>query len=434
MLSMLASVHVRFGSMMLLTAHITAQIPRRKPRYSNIASADDAKPTPQPKKFVAFSVTDSRNIETAYQQLLEDSELGKIRHPCRTSTPSSKALHSRDAPNTSLPVDEGTNSQVSTRVPVNEDYLFDVDIEQRELAPVYWLGPVYEVRRGTWFYQEGSNLKPCEENLASQLEEGYLKATPWLSPISTVVGSSKGRDASSKTPETPETPEATHGSSASATAGDPEESSTSHQQPKSHRLFGTYMNSFVTYQDANTAWLSSDSVLSRMTSTVYERFAGGGYMSGVKLARGWKDLSQAGDSKASDGNSKAMDAKPSSGSMKSTTCLSDDGIQQRSKLKRRSAPPSTATGQADRSFEDGQRQGESRETRLQRQLSSFMEGPDKMVSDKEEEALRNQAEQEIQADYEDQSGETQGREIEHLVLVTHGVGQLMGMRCVPRYG
>jgi hypothetical protein len=30
------------------------------------------------------------------------------------------------------------------RVPVNEDFLFDVDIEKRELAPAYWLGPVYE--------------------------------------------------------------------------------------------------------------------------------------------------------------------------------------------------------------------------------------------------------------------------------------------------
>lgn len=38
-------------------------------------------------------------------------------------------------------------------MPVNEDYLFDVDIEKRELGPVYWEGPVYEVKRGTWFYQ-----------------------------------------------------------------------------------------------------------------------------------------------------------------------------------------------------------------------------------------------------------------------------------------
>lgn len=34
------------------------------------------------------------------------------------------------------------------KVPVHEDYLFDVDIGRRELAPAYWLGPIYEVRRG----------------------------------------------------------------------------------------------------------------------------------------------------------------------------------------------------------------------------------------------------------------------------------------------
>ena len=62
------------------------------------------------------------------------------------------------------------------------DFLFDVDIENRELSPVYWLGPIYEVRRGSWFYQEGSTLKPCDENLAAQLEEGYLQIKPFRYP------------------------------------------------------------------------------------------------------------------------------------------------------------------------------------------------------------------------------------------------------------
>lgn len=91
-------------------------------------------------------------------------------------------------------------ANVAVKVPVNEDFLFDVDIERRELAPVYWNGPVYEgkqayymiptyiptcsnddrvanfvlVRRGSWFFQEGSHLRPCEENLAAQLEEVIL--------------------------------------------------------------------------------------------------------------------------------------------------------------------------------------------------------------------------------------------------------------------
>lgn len=38
----------------------------------------------------------------------------------------------------------GNAKQDAARVPVNEDFLFDVNIEERELAPVYWLGPVYE--------------------------------------------------------------------------------------------------------------------------------------------------------------------------------------------------------------------------------------------------------------------------------------------------
>ena len=39
------------------------------------------------------------------------------------------------------------------KVLVNEDYLFNVDIKHRDLAPVYWDGPVYDVIRGTWFFQ-----------------------------------------------------------------------------------------------------------------------------------------------------------------------------------------------------------------------------------------------------------------------------------------
>ena len=73
------------------------------------------------------------------------------------------------------------------KVPVNEDYLFDVDVENRELAPAYWLGPVYEVRRGIWFYQDGSVQRPCDESLAAQLEEGYLKVTAWRLPSAQTV-------------------------------------------------------------------------------------------------------------------------------------------------------------------------------------------------------------------------------------------------------
>ena len=55
--------------------------------------------------------------------------------------------------NTSTDAQGGSIGSGKVKVPVNEDYLFDVDIERRELGPVYWLGPIYDVKRGTWFYQ-----------------------------------------------------------------------------------------------------------------------------------------------------------------------------------------------------------------------------------------------------------------------------------------
>ena len=45
--------------------------------------------------------------------------------------------------------------------------------------------------------------------------------------------------------------------------------------------------------------------------------------------------------------------------------------------------------------------------------------------------MRRREEQEMVDDYNARLGETQGREIEHLVLVTHGIGQLLGLRFVP---
>jgi hypothetical protein len=157
-------------------------VPKRKPQYlKGKKEKENAKPTPAPKKFNPFSANDSRAIETAYQRLLEEWEDNRgrgaaIRH-MRSNSLRRRTTSNEERPNTSIDAESDGHRQ-SLRVPVNEDFLFDVDIEQRELAPVYWLGPIYDVQRGSWFYQEGSTLRPCEENLAAQLEEGYLKIKP----------------------------------------------------------------------------------------------------------------------------------------------------------------------------------------------------------------------------------------------------------------
>jgi hypothetical protein len=47
----------------------------------------------------------------------------------------------------------------------------------------------------------------------------------------------------------------------------------------------------------------------------------------------------------------------------------------------------------------------------------------------EAEEVRRKNEKEMKHDYNDQ-GELQGRDIDHLILVTHGIGQRLGMRYV----
>ncbi|GJC85305.1 putative phospholipase C20G8.02, mitochondrial [Colletotrichum liriopes] len=402
----------------VLWYHAT-DVPKRKPQFLRDKSkpADDAKPPPQPKKFLPFSKLDSRAIEAAYQRLLEDSEKRRGERSLRNISAGSRRGRTNtdeESTHSSLEASPEGAQTPKTRVPVNEDYLFDVDIENRELAPVYWLGPVYEVRRGTWFYDEGSTLRPCEENLASQLEEGYLKVKPWTYPKPRIRSDPKNKDVKNKDV----TPKASVENLKAAASTTPTTESTkipgpqNQHQPSSHRLFGAWMNSIATYQDASTAWLTSDSMLSWVTSTMYERFSGGGFMSGVKLVRGYSDVAK---------NKK--EKQPSTPTDATAPQLDE---KQQKLLKRRSAPPSSTPSQSNDDLSRNE-DDDDRENSLQRQISSLMEGAERNQEEQEEE-IRKREEKEIENDYNGQLGETQGRDIEHLVLVTHGIGQLLGIR------
>ncbi|EPY50938.1 phospholipase [Schizosaccharomyces cryophilus OY26] len=98
------------------------------------------------KSFKPFSVEDSDRIEAAYQNT------------------------------------EDTDGQSET-IRVNEDYLYAVNVISREVFPIYWDGPVFRILRGTWFYARGDKLYPCEENLAIQVEEGYLNICPYREKV-----------------------------------------------------------------------------------------------------------------------------------------------------------------------------------------------------------------------------------------------------------
>jgi hypothetical protein len=426
------------------------QVPKRKPKLLKEVRSD-SKPLPPPKKFVSFSVNDSRAIEVAYQKLVEEEEDGEVVQSSEAQIPvaSVGATGSREGRSVN---ETGQPEQRSGRVkvPVNEDYLFEVDIERRELAPVYWLGPIYEVRRGSWFYQEGSVLRPCEENLATQLEEGYLKVKPFRYPKFSEKSAS--RPASQKPGDEVKSPALplsrsiadSNDISALKTSADnlraenqpaledaasaaKETAPNVPHEPQTHRLFGTYMNSVTTYQDEIVAWLSSDGIMSRVSSTVYQRFAGGGYLGGVKLVRGYIDPNKA---------NKATETKPESFNTSRISAMeksSNPGLQlderQQRLLKRRSAPPGTGLmldPSGSKLAENTLPESESREDALKRHISSMV--IDSMDPERTEEEMRRREEHEIQHDYSEHEGDDQSRKIDHLILVTHGIGQRLGMR------
>ncbi|KAL9108558.1 MAG: hypothetical protein Q9227_006644 [Pyrenula ochraceoflavens] len=371
--------------------YYAVDVPKRKPlaiEKDEPPQGKDAQKAKQtPKKYVPFSNSDSQSIENAFQTLAERQNSSR----------------------------EDTNTRDdNVKVPVNEDYLYDVSVTKRELEPAYWLGPVYEVRRGSWFYVEGSSLRPAEENLANQLEEGYLKLRPWKLPPSQAIRSSsqpRSRPASmSLAPPGAEPLPKSETATPKLVAHDAKDGKVEPIKPLTYRLFGTYMNSIVTYQDSSTAWLSSDDLMSWMSSTVYQRF---GAVGGTKLIRGYSEL-------------KKPEVKPTEGAQSE--------LSKSESLKRRSAPPGTFTPSS--ASEDASHnvdnkvsaeQEEQTRTTLERQISSIAGGGDTGDSEALAEEARLQEEQEME-EARKIEGEDQGRQIEHLVLVTHGIGQKLGMR------
>ena len=329
--------------------YYAVDIAKRKPFIPEVSPEERAKNPPR--KWVLFSEKDSKAIESAFQQLGREDEFGE--------------------------------KQTSTKIPVNEDYLYDVHIEKRELEPAYWIGPQFDVKRGTWFYQDNT---PCDENLANQLEEGYLKTTPWRKT---------GAPRSASQPRTqPSMSEGSQAPTPAATAETP--------WMDSYRLFGTYMNTTATYFDTHTAYLSADDFMSRMSSTVYGRF---GAQTGTKVVRGYTEPLQAAP-------------KPADTSTKE---------------KRTSKLSSEVSADPDKPSEPEKRSTPPRPSALERQLSSLAglarsqtQTQDQQKQEEEEEA-RAEEEQEME-DAREKIGEDQGRKIDHLVLVTHGIGQRLGLR------
>lgn len=69
------------------------------------------------------------------------------------------------------------------KVEVMEDHLFEVDIGNMQLFPVFWKGVLLKVVRATWFYASnksgGHAPIPYDEGLSEDLDTAYDEVKPW---------------------------------------------------------------------------------------------------------------------------------------------------------------------------------------------------------------------------------------------------------------
>jgi hypothetical protein len=238
-------------------------------------------------------------------------------------------------------------------------------------------------------------LRPCDENLATQIEEGYLNLKPFR------TSQQEGKDTKAETSESGAKKDGEPAKSAATKEG-PQASTPPPQQ--TWRLFGAHLNSFVVFADPNTAWMFTDDFYGKLTATVWQRMSAGTHMGGVKIVRGFTEQ------KSTDKKSGSRPVTPPPGEKPSGSLDS--------KSKRKSAPP-PPTSQPDEGA-DRRLSRDSGRIALERKMSTYEGGP---------EAQEKLMESEMKEDYrDDDETDDPGREIEHLLLVTHGIGQKLSMR------
>jgi hypothetical protein len=149
------------------------------------------------------------------------------------------------------------------------------------------------------------------------------------------------------------------------------------QDQKTYKLAGPWLNNIVTYTDISNAWITPSGVLSLVASTIYEKFTGHEYLTGVKVVRG--------------------SSQPMLGQVKTSAKSMGSTLNQTNKLHEDESICSS---------ESGHMGGERPESEISYQYGKQTQG--------------------IQ---------TQERETEHLILVTHGIGQSISIRylCAPYY-
>ncbi|KAJ3036023.1 hypothetical protein HDV00_003116, partial [Rhizophlyctis rosea] len=312
-----------------------------------------------PATWKSFSSRDSAALEAAYTKFSAWRERAKEREKSWDK---------------SAPEEEPCN----TRVHVNEDNLFEACVEKKETYPIYWHGPTYEIRRGTWFFQgPGGVFFPCDENLARQIEDGYRKFQPWKDATAQTPALSTPAPTAIASPKTPSSAEQVEGPK-------PADNKVEARWP----LLGPYIGQYVIYSGPHNAWQFSDQLASKLTRAVMN-------MGGTRLVRGWDEVNRL-NRKASKQN------------------LAKDKTQEKDNKAKDAAQ--------DKEKGTGDTASAAAETSA-KVLEGISPASGGRMSSGQAEKMQEKMESEDYDGHEDAD-----RKIDHLVLVIHGIGQKLGER------
>ncbi|KAF3163070.1 hypothetical protein TWF788_001675 [Orbilia oligospora] len=384
--------------------HYAVDNPKRKPFQKEPDLKNPPKP---PVKFVPFGEQDSKRIEAAFLELSERDDAKTALEAEKPWTSRRKDSDDEDS------TDPGVAEDEEVTVMVNEDYLFDVHIKARELASAYWEGPVYSVLRGTWFRDEGSSLRPLEEKLSDQVERGYIKFKPYRQKAPIVPPIVAGTSAAAATTTTSNTDSSKLNVPTIETTQADITPPPGLSQQQSWPLLGPWLNSFVVYSDATTAWLMTDDIYGKISSTLFQRMTSGQNLGGVKLVRGWVDKAPVGKPVAPGGVASAAGSRPV------TPTPGKPGGSKRSSMI--IDPKKNASPKAPTKDEEPQTGAQAGRIALERKMSTLLgmgddDDPEKVMED------------EMKEDYKNSDENENDREVEHLILVTHGIGQRLSLR------
>lgn len=140
------------------------------------------------KGWESFSVKDSRSLEAAWKTWTQQKG-GNVELPSLPDTDGKvQAGEVKDSIQSWEAADPDAE-QAPHKVAVGVDHLYDADISDFSMSPVFWKGPKLRITRASWFF-ESNKLTPCSTALAAELESHFQTLRPWLSSYTDELKSS----------------------------------------------------------------------------------------------------------------------------------------------------------------------------------------------------------------------------------------------------